>query len=85
MEKFEFNDISFSEDTRILYEGHHVNGMNISPEAFPFSSPALLTWEILTMLNIHTTRRAILTYEPEIQTGKLWQMSSPISSRDRIL
>lgn len=35
MEKFEFDDISFSEDTRILYEGHNVNGMNISPEAFP--------------------------------------------------
>lgn len=35
MEKFEFDDISFSEDTRILYEGHHINGMNLAPEAFP--------------------------------------------------
>ena len=35
MEKFEFDDITFSEDTRLLYEGHHVNGMDISPEAFP--------------------------------------------------
>lgn len=35
MEKFEFDDISFSEDTRLLYEGHHVNGMDIAPEAFP--------------------------------------------------
>lgn len=35
MERFEFDDISFQEDTRILYEGHHVNGMDISPEAFP--------------------------------------------------
>ena len=35
MEKFEFDDISFSESTRLLYEGHHVNGMDISPEAFP--------------------------------------------------
>ncbi len=35
MEKFEFDDISFNEDTRILYEGHNVNGMNLSPEAFP--------------------------------------------------
>lgn len=35
MEKFEFEDIAFQEDTRILYEGHHVNGMDISPEAFP--------------------------------------------------
>lgn len=35
MEKFEFDDISFSEDTRILYEGHHVNGMDLASEAFP--------------------------------------------------
>lgn len=35
MEKIEFDDITFSEDTRLLYEGHHVNGMDISPEAFP--------------------------------------------------
>lgn len=35
MEKFEFDDISFSENTRLLYEGRHVNGMEISPEAFP--------------------------------------------------
>lgn len=35
MEKFEFNDISFSEETRVLYEGHHVNGMDLAPEAFP--------------------------------------------------
>lgn len=35
MEKFEFDDITFNEETRLLYEGHNVNGMNISPEAFP--------------------------------------------------
>lgn len=35
MEKFEFHDISFQEDTRLLYEGHDVNGMDLSPEAFP--------------------------------------------------
>lgn len=35
MEKFEFEDITFEEETRLLYEGHHVNGMDISPEAFP--------------------------------------------------
>lgn len=35
MEKFEFDDISFSEETRVLYEGHHVNGMDLAPEAFP--------------------------------------------------
>jgi len=35
MEKFEFDNISFNEDTRLLYEGQHVNGMDISPEAFP--------------------------------------------------
>lgn len=35
MEKFDFNDIAFSQDTRILYEGHHIEGLDISPEAFP--------------------------------------------------
>lgn len=35
MEKFEFDDISFKEDTRILYEGHYVEGMDLAPEAFP--------------------------------------------------
>jgi len=35
MEKFEFDDISFGEETRLLYEGHNVNGMDLSPEAFP--------------------------------------------------
>ena len=35
MEKFVFDDIEFSEESRILYEGHHVNGMDIAPEAFP--------------------------------------------------
>lgn len=35
MEKFEFDDIQFREDTRLLYEGHNVNGMAIAPEAFP--------------------------------------------------
>lgn len=35
MEKFEFDEIAFSEETRLLYEGHHVDGMDLSPEAFP--------------------------------------------------
>lgn len=35
MEKFEFDDITFDEETRLLYEGHHVNGMDLAPEAFP--------------------------------------------------
>ncbi|HOO27144.1 MAG TPA: aminotransferase class I/II-fold pyridoxal phosphate-dependent enzyme [Lachnospiraceae bacterium] len=35
MEKFIFDDMSFHEDTRLLYEGQHINGMELSPEAFP--------------------------------------------------
>lgn len=35
MEKFEFDDMDFSESTRILYEGHNVKGMDLTPEAFP--------------------------------------------------
>lgn len=35
MEHFEFDDITFSEGTRLLYEGRNVNGLDISPEAFP--------------------------------------------------
>ena len=43
MEKFEFNDMEFSEATRLLYEGHNVNGMDISPEAFPLFMTSAFT------------------------------------------
>ena len=43
MEKFEFDDMEFSEATRLLYEGHNVNGMDISPEAFPLFMTSAFT------------------------------------------
>ena len=43
MEKFEFDDMEFSEGTRLLYEGHHVKGMDIAPEAFPLFMTSAFT------------------------------------------
>ncbi len=43
MEKFEFDDIEFTEGTRILYEGHNVDGMDIAPEAFPLFMTSAFT------------------------------------------
>ncbi|MFI3212376.1 MAG: aminotransferase class I/II-fold pyridoxal phosphate-dependent enzyme [Eubacteriales bacterium] len=43
MEKFEFDDMEFSEGTRLLYEGHNVNGMSLAPEAMPLFQTSAFT------------------------------------------
>lgn len=53
MEKFEFNDMEFSEETRLLYEGHNVKGMSLAPEAFP-----LFMTSAFTMGNLEDVERA---------------------------
>lgn len=35
MEHFVFDDMQFSEETRLLYEGDHIDGTSLAPEAFP--------------------------------------------------
>lgn len=57
MEKFEFDDMSFQEDTRILYEGHAVNGMELSPESFPlFMSTAFTMGNLKDVENTYDTK-----------------------------
>ncbi len=56
MEKFEFDDMSFSEDTRILYEGHNVRGMDLAPEALP-----LFMTSAFTMGNLEDVENAYAT------------------------
>ncbi len=53
MEKFEFEDMEFSEGTRLLYEGHHVKGMELAPEAFP-----LFMTSAFTMGNLEDVEKA---------------------------
>lgn len=53
MEKFEFDDMEFSEGTRLLYEGHHVKGMSIAPEAMP-----LFQTSAFTMGNLEDVKKA---------------------------
>ena len=58
MEKFEFDEISFNEETRLLYEGHNVNGMDISPEAFPlFMTSAFNMGNLDDVENAYETKR----------------------------
>lgn len=53
MERFEFDDMEFSEGTRLLYEGHHVNGMTLAPEAMP-----VFMTSAFTMGNLEDVERA---------------------------
>ena len=53
MEKFEFDDMEFAESTRLLYEGHHVNGMSLAPEAMP-----VFMTSAFTMGNLEDVERA---------------------------
>ncbi len=53
MNKFEFEDMEFSEGTRLLYEGHGVNGMTLAPEAMP-----LFQTTAFTMTNLEDVKRA---------------------------
>lgn len=43
MEHFTFDDMQFSEETRLLYEGDHVEGSRLSPEAFPLYMTSAFT------------------------------------------
>jgi len=57
MDKFEFDNIEFREETRLLYEGHNVNGMNISPEAFPlFMTSAFNLGDLDDVQNAYDTK-----------------------------
>ncbi len=53
MEKFKFEDMEFSEGTRLLYEGHQVKGMELAPEAFP-----LFMTSAFTMGNLEDVEKA---------------------------
>jgi cystathionine gamma-synthase len=51
--EFKFDDMEFHEDTRILFEGKGVEGMDIAPEAFP-----LFMTSAFNLGNLHDVEKA---------------------------